>query len=73
MSSGPAPVDTGMDDRQGAAPELAAMAREVIDSNPYLVLGTVDEDGVPRVSPVFFGQDGYRDFYWVSRRRRCTR
>lgn len=45
---------------------LAAQAREVIDSNPYLVLGTVDGDGRPRVSPVFFGVDAYRDFYWVS-------
>jgi nitroimidazol reductase NimA-like FMN-containing flavoprotein (pyridoxamine 5'-phosphate oxidase superfamily) len=46
--------------------DLAAMAREVIDTNPYLVLGTVDADGRPRVSPVFFGVDDYRDFYWVS-------
>ena len=46
--------------------DLAAMARDVIDTNPYLVLGTVGEGGVPRVSPVFFGVDGYRDFYWVS-------
>ena len=46
--------------------DLAAMARYVIDTNPYLVLGTVDADGAPRVSPVFFGVDEYRDFYWVS-------
>ena len=46
--------------------DLVAMARSVIDSNPYLVLGTLGEDGAPRVSPVFFGVDGYRDFYWVS-------
>lgn len=46
--------------------DLVAMAREVIDTNPYLVLGTVDADGFPRVTPVFFGVDGYRDFYWVS-------
>jgi nitroimidazol reductase NimA-like FMN-containing flavoprotein (pyridoxamine 5'-phosphate oxidase superfamily) len=45
---------------------LAAQAREVIDTNPYLVLGTVDSDGLPRVTPVFFGVDEYRDFYWVS-------
>ena len=45
---------------------LAAQAREVIDTNPYLVLGTVDPDEMPRVTPVFFGVDGYRDFYWVS-------
>jgi general stress protein 26 len=46
--------------------DLAAMAREVIDTTPYLVLGSVDADGMPRVTPVFFGVDGYRDFYWVS-------
>ena len=45
---------------------LADQAREVIDTNPYLVLGTVDADGLPRVTPVFFGVDDYRDFYWVS-------
>ena len=56
-----------MDDTSEAAEELAAMAREVIDGNRYLVLGTVDEAGHPRVSPVYFGHDGYRDFYWVSR------
>ena len=52
-----------MDDEQE---RLAAQAREVIDTNPYLVLGTVDNDGQPRVSPVFFGVDDYRDFYWIS-------
>jgi len=56
-----------MEHTRDAAAELAQMAREVVDSNPYLVLGTADENGVPRVTPVFFGHDGYRDFYWVSR------
>lgn len=46
--------------------DLAAMAREVIDANRYLVLGTVGADGAPRVSPVYYGVDEYRDFYWVS-------
>ena len=46
--------------------DLAAMAREVIDGNRYLVLGTVGADGAPRVSPVYYGIDEYRDFYWVS-------
>jgi nitroimidazol reductase NimA-like FMN-containing flavoprotein (pyridoxamine 5'-phosphate oxidase superfamily) len=59
------PVDIGMDDTTDTA-DLVAMARDVIDTNPYLVLGTVDADGAPRVSPVFFGVDEYRDFYWVS-------
>jgi hypothetical protein len=56
-----------MDHHTDAAHELAKMAREVIDTNPYLVLGTADDSGFPRVTPVFFGHDGYRDFYWVSR------
>ena len=51
-----------MDERD----ELVAMARQVIDSNRYLVLGTIEADGSPRVSPVYFGVDEYRDFYWVS-------
>ena len=46
--------------------DLAAMAREVIDTNRYLVLGTVGPEGAPRVSPVYYGVDEYRDFYWVS-------
>jgi nitroimidazol reductase NimA-like FMN-containing flavoprotein (pyridoxamine 5'-phosphate oxidase superfamily) len=55
-SDGPMPADD----------ELRAMARRVIDGNRYLVLGTVDPDGRPRLSPVFFTPARYRDFYWVS-------
>ena len=47
--------------------DLAQRARTVLDAERYLVIGTVDPDGVPRVSPVFFTHDGYRDLYWVSR------
>lgn len=46
--------------------ELDRMAREVIDANAYLVLGTTEPDGRPRLSPVFYGVNDYRDFYWVS-------
>ena len=46
--------------------ELAQMARNVIDSNRYLVLGTSEDDGRPRVSPVYYNHVGYREFYWVS-------
>jgi pyridoxamine 5'-phosphate oxidase-like protein len=46
--------------------DLVATAREVIDTNRYLVLGTVGPDGAPRVSPVYYGVDDHRDFYWVS-------
>ena len=47
--------------------DLAQRARTVLDAERYLVLGTVDPDGVPRVSPVYFTHDRYRDLYWVSR------
>lgn len=46
--------------------ELAEMARRVIDGNRYLVLGTVESDGRPRLSPVYFTPARYGDFYWVS-------
>jgi nitroimidazol reductase NimA-like FMN-containing flavoprotein (pyridoxamine 5'-phosphate oxidase superfamily) len=46
--------------------ELNEMARQVLDSNRYLVLGTVEDDGSPRLSPVYFTPARYRDLYWVS-------
>jgi hypothetical protein len=42
------------------------MARQVLDDVRYLVLGTIDVDGRPRVSPVFFTPHRYTDLYWVS-------
>ncbi|HEY4018746.1 MAG TPA: pyridoxamine 5'-phosphate oxidase family protein [Pseudonocardiaceae bacterium] len=47
-------------------PELDAMARKVIDGNRYLTLATLDPDGRPRVSPVYYTQARYSAFYWVS-------
>jgi nitroimidazol reductase NimA-like FMN-containing flavoprotein (pyridoxamine 5'-phosphate oxidase superfamily) len=47
-------------------PRLQAMARDVIDHNRYLTLGTVEPSGQPRLSPVYYTHDGYRTFYWVS-------
>ena len=46
--------------------DLAAHARAIIDANLYLTLGTIDPDGHPWTSPVYFAAAGYRDFYWVS-------
>lgn len=46
--------------------ELVAEARDVIDTNRYLTLGTTEADHRPRVSPVWFTHVGYRAFYWVS-------
>ena len=42
------------------------MARRIIESNRYMVLGTADEAGVPWVTPVWFAQSDYRRFIWVS-------
>jgi Pyridoxamine 5'-phosphate oxidase len=47
-------------------PDLDARARDVIDANTYMVLGTLDPDGEPRLSPVYFTHVDYADFYWVS-------
>jgi general stress protein 26 len=42
------------------------VARDLIDSNRYMALGTVDPDGRPRVSPVYYAPDGYSTLYWIS-------
>jgi nitroimidazol reductase NimA-like FMN-containing flavoprotein (pyridoxamine 5'-phosphate oxidase superfamily) len=47
-------------------PELADIARGVIDTNTYLALGTAGPSGTPWVTPVYYTPDGYTDFYWVS-------
>lgn len=49
-----------------AACALAAAARAVVDRVRYLVIGTVDEDGRARTSPVYAVPYRYRDLYWVS-------
>lgn len=49
-----------------ADPRLVALAKRVIDTNRYLTLGTVDADGQPWVSPVYFTPEAYTHFYWVS-------
>jgi Pyridoxamine 5'-phosphate oxidase len=47
-------------------PELNASARRVIDANNYMVLGTLDPDDSPRLSPVYYTPARYADFYWLS-------
>ena len=49
-----------------AAPDLDQQARDIMDSIRYVVLGTIDEDGRTRTSPVYFTPHGYEDLYWVS-------
>lgn len=41
-------------------------AAAVIEANKYLTLGTVDADGLPWVTPVYFTPDGHDTFYWAS-------
>lgn len=46
--------------------DFETLARTIIDSNMYMVLGTADESGQPWVSPVYYASAEYREFYWVS-------
>jgi len=46
--------------------DLAAHARGLLDVNRYLTLGTVDADGSPWTTPVYFAPAGERDYYWMS-------
>lgn len=46
--------------------DFSDMARGVIESNRYMVLGTANQAGVPWVTPVWFAQSDYRRFIWVS-------
>jgi nitroimidazol reductase NimA-like FMN-containing flavoprotein (pyridoxamine 5'-phosphate oxidase superfamily) len=46
--------------------DFSDMARRIIESNRYMVLGTADEAGVPWVTPVWYAQSDYRRFIWVS-------
>jgi hypothetical protein len=47
-------------------PDLAAVARDIIDANRYMTLGTADESGLPWASPVWYAPAGYRELLWVS-------
>jgi nitroimidazol reductase NimA-like FMN-containing flavoprotein (pyridoxamine 5'-phosphate oxidase superfamily) len=42
------------------------MAKRIIDGNRYLTLATVDGDGHPWATPVYFSHEGYRHMYWIS-------
>jgi hypothetical protein len=46
--------------------DLVGHARELLDANRYLTIGTVDADGTPWTSPVYFAAADEREFYWVS-------
>jgi len=46
--------------------ELIEHAQSLLTRNAYLTLATVDADGRPWTTPVYFAADGLTDFYWVS-------
>ncbi len=46
--------------------DLSNIARNIIDSILYMVIGTADESGQPWVSPVYFASEKYKEFYWMS-------
>jgi uncharacterized protein YhbP (UPF0306 family) len=46
--------------------DLNNIARNIIDSILYMVLGTADDAGQPWVSPVYFSSEKYKEFYWMS-------
>lgn len=46
--------------------DLGTIARAIMDSIMYMVLGTADKSGNPWVSPVYFASKSYREFYWMS-------
>jgi hypothetical protein len=48
------------------ARDPATIARQIVDSNLYLVVATADPSGQPWPSPVYFAHRGYREFFWVS-------
>ena len=49
-----------------AQARLNDLARTIIDSNSYMVLGTADHAGHPWVTPVWFASEEYTHFHWVS-------
>jgi predicted pyridoxine 5'-phosphate oxidase superfamily flavin-nucleotide-binding protein len=57
------------DGDETAATDLNAMVRDMLGQSRYVVLGTIDDDGRPRVSPVYFTAHRYADLYWVSHPR----
>ncbi|NUP51249.1 MAG: pyridoxamine 5'-phosphate oxidase family protein [Catenulispora sp.] len=46
--------------------DMAAHARELLDANSFLTLGTVDTNGRPWTTPVYFAASGLHEFYWCS-------
>jgi uncharacterized protein YhbP (UPF0306 family) len=43
-----------------------SVAKAIVDSNMYMVLGTANESGEPWATPVYFGHFEHREFFWMS-------
>ncbi len=46
--------------------EFSTIAKSIIDSNLYMVIGTADETGIPWMAPVYYSPARYTEFYWIS-------
>ena len=46
--------------------DLEVMAKRVLDTNRYMTIATLGEDGHPWVTPVYFSPDRYRYMFWIS-------
>lgn len=46
--------------------DLITEAKAIIANNVYMTLATASLDGLPWVSPVFYGYDESYNLYWVS-------
>ena len=55
-----------------AAPTPAATARNVMDRIRYMVLGTIEEDGCTRTSPMYFVPTGTETSTGCRPRRATT-
>jgi nitroimidazol reductase NimA-like FMN-containing flavoprotein (pyridoxamine 5'-phosphate oxidase superfamily) len=55
----------------GSDPDLAAVARAIIEANAYVTLATADAAGRPWASPVFYGHEGWATFLWMSLPNAC--
>ena len=47
--------------------ERETTARDIVDHNRYMTLGTADAGGRPWASPVWYAPASYRVFFWVSK------